>query len=404
MFVRNLTTVQKGRIYGTVAFAVIGLLATASAIARPVASLALTEQPYDQAVVVRFSERMSAASLSEKTVTLMGPAGQTPDHVGTSADGKHVDISPQRDLLPGATYTTFVDGADSAQGDRLPMTALTFTTKAAALASAAMAAQIPEPLSGGPLARVITGTQAAQAEFSASCDAAKNSASFAFCRTSGTVDDGIFVPGQSNSQARWRRNKPLPATATVTDWPRNTFARGETALFGVARRIDDKPLTNVTVSLGAQSTRTDAKGRFVLKSVPSGHQTLLVDGSSANHAAEEYGQFLVGVNVAEKKANPVPFTLYVPRISTRDKITIPSPTTTETVISHPAIPGLEIHIPAGTVIRDRQGHVLTELAVVPTPADRSPVPLPDNFPVYFSIEPATAMVDSVTPENADGIH
>ncbi|MFP3656167.1 hypothetical protein, partial [Burkholderia sp. SIMBA_052] len=69
----------------------------------------------------------------------------------------------------------------------------------------------------------------------------------------------------------------------------------------------------------------------------------------------------------------------------------------------PDMPGLELHVPAGAVFKDRNGHVLTHIALVPTPVDHAPFPLPDNFPMYFTIQPGDAVVQGLTPEGAKGI-
>ena len=71
------------------------------------------------------------------------------------------------------------------------------------------------------------------------------------------------------------------------------------------------------------------------------------------------------------------------------------PTDSETVVTHPAILGLEIHIPAGTVLRDRAGKIVSEFAIVPLPVDRSPVPVPQNFLAYFSMQPGGASIEGL---------
>src|SRR5713101_5939491 len=45
----------------------------------------------------------------------------------------------------------------------------------------------------------------------------------------------------------------------------------------------------------------------------------------------------------------LPFTIWMPRLDVVNQVTIPSPTRTETVITTPYIPGLELHLPARTV-------------------------------------------------------
>jgi hypothetical protein len=75
-------------------------------------------------------------------------------------------------------------------------------------------------------------------------------------------------------------------------------------------------------------------------------------------------------------------------------VRIPSPTTRETVITTPFIPGLEVHLPPGTVITGEDGRVVRELAITPIPVDRPPFPLPSGVevPIYFTIQPGGAYV------------
>jgi hypothetical protein len=75
-------------------------------------------------------------------------------------------------------------------------------------------------------------------------------------------------------------------------------------------------------------------------------------------------------------------------------VTIPSPNREEVVITTPLIPGLELRLPPGTVIRDLDGKVVTQLSITPVPTDRPPFPLPPGpqVPVFASIQPGGARV------------
>jgi len=386
--------------------------------------------PLDEMIAFRFSTPMDVTTLSSDTVTLIGPAGSTSIRITPAEGGRLVFVEPESDLIPGSNYSLFIDGARGANGLPLAFSGMGFTTEggepaagqassAASNKSSGSSRSSSVPIAGGNasksggealqavsttgIARLTTGTPKAIADFMASCTNARAIHGHRFCRDTGSVVDGVFIPGHSNTQARWRLNLPEPEILKSSDLPEGSITAGVTTLYGTVRRIDDKPLANATVAIGKLATQTDKQGRFVLTKVPSGHQVLLVDGSSANQNDAEYGQFFASVSIVDGKANAVPYNLYVPRITARDKVAFAASRTTETVISHPTIPGLEIHIPAGTVIRDRNGHVLTELAVVPLPVDRSPVPLPANFPVYFSVQPATAMLQGVTADASKGV-
>jgi YD repeat-containing protein len=125
----------------------------------------------------------------------------------------------------------------------------------------------------------------------------------------------------------------------------------------------------------------------------------LLKTANANWKGAEYGQFVAGVDVTTGQLNQLSYTMYLPQISERDKVRIASPLAHDTVIANPDIPGLEVRLPAGTVVRDRKGRIVTELALVPTPVDRAPVPLPANLPVFATLEPGkTADFLQYTPD------
>jgi RHS repeat-associated protein len=77
-------------------------------------------------------------------------------------------------------------------------------------------------------------------------------------------------------------------------------------------------------------------------------------------------------------------------------VPISSPTTQETVIATPRMPGFEIRIPPGTVVRDREGHVVRRLSITPIPNDRTPFPMPEgvSFPMYFTVQPGGAHLET----------
>ncbi|SDG78177.1 RHS repeat-associated core domain-containing protein [Dyella sp. 333MFSha] len=352
-------------------------------------------------LALRFSEPVDVAQLGG-TVSLLGPNGVVKTRVVGAEDGRLAFVQLPDELYPAARYTIFVQGLRTAKGDAVPYEAIGFTTKAArsgvVLAGEGQRPGTKAPESSEPPIFVMAGAGKA-----VPC---KPADAFHLCRDKGQVKDGAFYPGQDNvatsSGGHWRLYKDRQTLPDTKQLEAN-LPKGSTALIGQVRRIDESPVANVEISVDGQKVRTDGQGVFVLQHLLAGRRELFVDGRPAGSANTEYGRFIVGADVTASTVNHMPFVMYLPRVLERDKIALPSPTTRETVLTHPDMPGLELRIPAGAVFKDRDGKVLNEIAIVPTPVDHAPFPLPDNFPMYFTIQPGDAVVQGMTPEAAKGI-
>lgn len=365
-----------------------------------------TTAPIQGPLTVRFSTPVDVRQLTDKTVTLLGPEGTVPVHVVGAEGGRLAFVQLPNDLYPGSRYTLFLQGLHTAGGANVPYTAVGFTTGRVMATGVVLAGpgSRPAPQAGRadeapalpPLYLMAGGSHTG-------CTRREGNP---LCRERSFIRNGAWYPGENNAPdktgAHWRLYQPhqsLPDTLSQEA----TLAKGTTALIGQVRQIDEKPVANVNVSVGDIKTHTNAQGVFVLTGVPAGRQELFVDGRPASHGDMIYGRFLVGADIKAKTIGHMPFVMYLPRILPRDEIALPSPTNREVVLTHPEMPGLELHIPAGTVFMDREGHVLTHIAIVPTPVDHAPFPLPDNFPMYFTIQPGDAVVQGLTPEAAKGI-
>lgn len=390
----------------------------------------LLDFPPDGLIALRFATAMDVRSLNVETVTLIGREGAIASTVVGAGNGRLLFVRPATDLYPGSRYTLFVDGAKSTAGAALPFTAIGFSTATlspdavppGAAAQAPDETSRPEPIAplgtdadtqpipdsskamSGAYAQagellLGTGTGAPQVRPGCAASAPSND----FCRDTGSGTDGFWLPGRNNEDGYWRINGSHPAPPDEHLLEGKNIVAGATLLYGQVFRIDDRPVSGVEVSIGNVVARTDAQGVFVLTNVPSGRQTLVVDGTTASADNVEYGDFVVGVDIKAGARNPMPYSMYLPRIHPQDKVTIPSPNPQDIVITHPEMPGLEIHIPAGTVLKDRKGHAITDLAIVPMPVDRAPFPSPVNFPIYFMFQPGGAVIQGLTPEAAQGV-
>lgn len=366
-----------------------------------------TDTPLRGPLSLRFSQPVNLRELAAgKAVKLLGPNGMIDTKIVGVEGGRLAFVQLPDDLYPGARYTLFIQGLHMASGQAVPYTAVGFTTTTVRLEGVSIAGQgnrsrgapsTEEPMPSETLQVLMAG---AGKEACASKD--ENS----LCRERGITQGGAWYPGQDNvpdaAGGHWRLyhgRQALPDTRVQEAH----LAKNATALIGQVRRIDETPVANVEISIGDHKVRTDAQGIFVLDGLAEGRQELFVDGRTASRGDLEFGRFLVGADIKAGQHNRMPFVMYLPRVLPRDKIRIPSPTTREVVLKHPDMPGLELHIPAGTVFKDREGNVLTELAVVPTPVDHAPFPLPANFPMYFTIQPGDAVVQGLTAEAAKGI-
>ena len=167
---------------------------------------------------------------------------------------------------------------------------------------------------------------------------------------------------------------------------------GVTAVSGQVLTLNGSPLKDVTLEIAGRSTTTDGTGRFLVTDVEAGRHELMIDGRSASTPVKSYGIFCWGMEVVTGRTNILPFTVWMPLLDTDNVIRIPSPTTSEVVVTTPYIPGLEVRIPPGTVITGEDGEVVTEVGITPIPIDRTPFPLPAGVevPIYFTIQPGGA--------------
>jgi RHS repeat-associated protein len=245
----------------------------------------------------------------------------------------------------------------------------------------------PKPVSAGAVsARLHAGGSWAMAE------ARTFGAPFAkVARSLGAGGSGQWRPTAQNRRGlAWR-----------TQWPASPWTKlalpaaapEATALAGQALKLNGLPLAGLRVAIAntAAAARTDAAGEFLLPDVPAGHQVLVVEGSSIG-GSTHYGTFEIGVQVTAHQENTLGAPIWMTPLDPAGNHRVASPTKSQVVLTSPRIPGLEVRLPAGTVIHDAAGHVVRDLNITAIPVDRPPFPLPAfvSVPVYFTVQPGRA--------------
>ncbi len=305
-------------------------------------------------ISLRFSTPMDVTSIDASTITLIGPRAAVRVEVAAAEEGMLAFVNPDSPLAPNATYTVTADGVVARDGSRMVRTSFSFTTGAAAGGA------------GGGI----------NSSFSPGSSESSDPAATAKVWTP-TSDWLTHLP-----PSQWQSLPPLRAPAGVT------------ALSGQVLTIEGLPLAGVTLRVGQQKAMSDQSGRFLLKNLTLGKAGLFIDGATADRGRNTFGLFEVAVAIAPRVTTVLPYTIWMPVLDTAHAVTIPSPTTTDTVVSNPLMPGLILHIPAGTTITDVNGKIVRTLTITPVPLDRPPFPLPTGVqvPIYFTIQPGLAQL------------
>lgn len=326
--------------------------------------------PLDAFVVFRFSSAPRLTSVNTQTVTLAGPSGPEAAIVVPAEGGILLFVTPRAPLRPGTTYTVSLDGVTDGEDMAMLRVAIQFTT-------------LGIRIGGAPESTTAT---------TSGSELASQPAGEPPVAGNELDDEGGAWEGERRDgrpYSRWQALPPLQA------------GPGVTALAGQVLRLNGEPLPRVTLMIqppgtGAVRTQTDDSGRFLLPYVGAGHQELVIDGHSAGPRGRRYGVFEVGVDLRAEVTNVLPYTIWLPALDTAHAVTIASPTTDEVVVTTPRIPGLEVRLPPGTVIRDRDGQVVREVGITPIPLDRTPFPLPAgvDVPFYFTVQPGASYLSN----------
>jgi hypothetical protein len=302
-----------------------------------------TDVPVSATVVMRVSPPLQADSVTSETIRLTGPGGVVLARLVPAEGGRLLFLHPLSPLEPDTFYTFTMEGVVGIEGTAFEVSSLTFRTAAASGANA-------------------------------------------------PIDEGVWGPDAVNG---WRTNLP------PSPWQRRpplVAEPGVTAVSGHVLTLQGIPLKDVTLAIDGDSATTDENGQFLLRltTAGAGRHELEIDGSTANRGGRTYGFFEYGMTVAPGVTTTLPFTIWMPRLDRAHRVRIPVPTTREVVVTTPLIPGLELRIPPGTVIRDHDGAPVSELSITPIPVDRPPFPLARNVdvPIYFTIQPGNAYLYS----------
>ncbi|MGH6644935.1 MAG: Ig-like domain-containing domain, partial [Bradyrhizobium sp.] len=351
---------------------------------------------------------MEVSSLNADTVVLVGPAGTVDVKVVGVEAGMLLFVTPRSELLPAASYTLFIQGANDTDGQSLPFSAITFTTaalngaenpgnpppsgsaaehggatQAGSGASPAPAfflpgdpSRIPLSAAGGPA----TGTATGHFYTHALVDSLlRRVAGPAGAEPSADADDldptELWSLEARNFRGDWRSLRRSYARKTLP-------VRSETrqAIYGESRV---KGLTPQSVASGALGKLID-EGVFALPSGAtsvtgqalklngrplSGVQLsiggvvtytdangefalsnvpsghqILVIDGGQGTPARRYGRYEYGISIEAGKINALPFIVWMTRMDRDGNSVIASPTMNPTVVTNPDIPGLELRI------------------------------------------------------------
>jgi RHS repeat-associated protein len=355
--------------------------------------------PIDTQIAFRFSQALRVTDLNTSTVTLVGPAGVVPVKVVGAEGGMLAFVTPTVDLSPGTTYTAFLQGTSDVSGQPVPLSSVRFTTHRfetpATQATATPSALTPSPSTTA--AKPVAAPSASIAKTTSGAKVASTTVTES-PKIGGAPDEGVedWLPHDQNRHGQWRvlglAGDPALAVTALSTTDLSAPA-GQTGVAGHIVRVNGNPLAGVAVSIGKMTAMTDATGRFLLVNVPIGPQQLLVDGTALTRGGWHYTKHYIRVEVSAAHTTVLPQSVYLSRIDPATEVSISSPAAQEIVLTHPAIPGLEVHIPRGTVLREYGGQVVTKVSITPVPVDRAPYPTPQNFSAYFTLQPGGAFVD-----------
>jgi RHS repeat-associated protein len=369
-----------------------------------------TDVPVATRIAARFSKPLRVESANKTSVTLVGPAGAVSGKVVGASAGLLVFFTPDTDLLPAATYTLFVRGLVDAQGQSLPWSAFSFTTQSIAAAAPSSivprtnrAATIaPSSPNVAPPPAVVTEVEPKKQEPRKDTEK-KPPEQQEKTATGDEFED--WIPGEHHRHGQWRvlgtRNEPRTSKMLIAPAALKAAAK-TTGLAGRVLRLNGVPLEGIRVSTRTVSTLTDADGRFLLSGIAAGAHEITVDGSGVTSEGRRYATHFIRVQVSGKRTTEMQ-PIYLARLNPANDRAIPSPANRDLVLTHPDIPGLEIHIPKGAVLRTRDGRIVTTLNITPLPVDRVPFAVPEGFPVYFTVQPAGAFIDNSATGKSMGI-
>lgn len=292
-------------------------------------------------ISLRSSRPLRIDTINSQTLLLEGPVGMVQARIVGAEGGMLGFITPNSSLLPGSTYSVKFSGAFDNNNVTAAFTQFSFTT----------AGQAPPG--------------------------------------DGWIPDIGWMSNGATS--KWQSMPPLHA------------APGVTALAGQVLKLDGRPLRHVKLMIGDRRAFSDGTGRFLLTNIPTGHSAMMILGDTADTSARSYGIYEVGVDVKPAITNVLRYVIWMTPLDTAHAVKIPSPTTSETVVTTPLLPGLELHIPANTVITDYYGKPVTQISITPIPLNKPPFPLPNvQVPLYFTIQPGSAYIKVLSGSGPKG--
>jgi RHS repeat-associated protein len=357
--------------------------------------------PVDTLISVRFNTAVHINELNNSTITLIGPSGSITGRAVGAEGGRLAFFTPSIPLLPGTVYTLFVKGVTGMFGTPVPLTSIRFTTHHYAEPTKATAGSSNRAHKGAQAA-MNQRTSAVPSVSAQPTNAAKAQQKQAESAQDQKRDDAAedasedWLPQERNRHGQWRvlGLKGDPQLSLIGVAHTNlSAAAGVTAIAGHVMRMNGRPLAGVRVSADGQSAVTDANGRFLLTGLSAGLRQLKVDGTGVQVNGRHYTEHFLEVNVRAGKTTALPSAIFLPRVDPQTEVSISSPADREIVLRHPAIPGLEVHIPKGAVLRTYDGKIVTKLSITPIPVDRAPYEAPVPFSVYFTLQPGGAYVD-----------
>ena len=187
----------------------------------------------------------------------------------------------------------------------------------------------------------------------------------------------------------------LVRTASAT---LNVIAAGQTTLTGRVLSIEQEPIMGATVSLDGKTATTDAAGAFLLSGVTAGEaRPLMVDGRTASAPNRTYPVIIEPATIVAGQANVVPYTFYLPPVDTQYEVdVVPGQ---NTVAINPRVTGLQMTIPPGANLRNRDGSPVARVSITPLPIDRTPAPLPPDVGtnIVYTSQPGGALTDIAIP-------